>query len=61
MELKKIGVEIMSWTSKGKYFKPLGAVWSSNPEKAERTVKRTFNSNQKRTLARVGAKRYHND
>jgi len=60
VELKEIGDEIMSWTSKGKYFKPLGAVWSSNPEKAERTIKNTFSSGQKRTLARVGAKRYYN-
>jgi hypothetical protein len=51
----------MSWTGKGKYFKPLGAVWSSNPEKAERTIKKTFNSYQKRTLAKVGAKRYYRD
>jgi hypothetical protein len=49
----------MSWTSKGKKFKPLGAVWSSNPEKAERTIKKNFSANQKRTLARVGAKRYN--
>ncbi len=50
----------MSWTSKGKRFRPLGAVWSSNPEKAERTIKKTFSSSQKRTLASVGAKRYYN-
>jgi hypothetical protein len=51
----------MSWTGKGKYFRPLGAVWSSNPEKAERTIKRTFNSHQKRTLAAEGARRHYRD
>jgi len=49
------------WTSKGSYFRPLGAVWSSNPEKAERTIKRTFTSSQKRSLARYGARKYHED
>ncbi|GEM_PF-3174489 len=29
-----------TWTGQGKYFKPLGKRWSSNPSKAERTLKK---------------------
>lgn len=28
------------YTSRGSWFKPLGAVWSSNPRKAEKTIKK---------------------
>lgn len=46
-----------TWTGKGKYFRPLGAVWSSNPEKAEKTIKK-MSPAQKRAIGREGAKRY---
>src|SRR3989338_1567988 len=46
-----------TWVSKGKYFKPLGAIWSSNVSKAERTIKR-MSPEQKRAIAREGARRY---
>lgn len=46
------------WTSNGKYFKPLGAVWSSNPRKAEQTVKR-MNPQQKRVFGRIAAYKYN--
>ncbi len=44
------------WISKGKNFRPIGAVWSSNPEKAERTIKK-MNSSQKRAFGRAAAKK----
>jgi hypothetical protein len=47
-----------SWVSKGKKFRPIGAVWSSNPEKAERTIKRMTPA-QKRAIGREGARRYY--
>ena len=47
-----------SWVSKGKYFKPIGAVWSSNPRKAERTIKK-MTPQKKRSFGRYGAKKYH--
>lgn len=47
-----------TWVGKGKSFKPIGAVWSSNPAKAERTVKKMLPS-QKRNFGRMGAKRYY--
>ena len=47
-----------TWVGKGKSFKPIGAVWSSNPFKAERTVKK-MSSSQKRSFGRMGAKRYY--
>ena len=46
-----------SWTSKGKSFRPMGAFYSSNPEKAERTIK-GLSASQKRYLARGAAMRY---
>ncbi len=47
-----------TWVSKGKYFKPLGGLWSNNPEKAERTIKRLDNYS-KRALAKKGAINYY--
>ena len=47
-----------TWVGKGKSFRPIGAVWSSNPSKAERTVKK-MSSTQKRNFGRMGAKRYY--
>jgi len=47
-----------TWVGKGKYFRPMGAVWSSNPSKAEKTVKK-MSPTQKRNLFRKGAKRYY--
>src|SRR3989344_3137836 len=46
-----------SWTSRGTYFRPIGAVWSNNPDKAERTVK-GMSPEQKRNFGREGARRY---
>ncbi|MBW2984760.1 hypothetical protein KY361_06590 [Candidatus Woesearchaeota archaeon] len=46
-----------SWVGKGKWIRPLGAVWSSNPEKAERTIKR-MSSKGKRVIGAIGARRY---
>ena len=46
-----------SWTGKGKYFKPIGAVWSSNPAKAEKTIKK-MSPAQKIAIGREGAERY---
>jgi len=45
------------WVAKGKNFRPIGAVWSNNPEKAERTIKR-MSSSQKRAFGRAAAKKY---
>ena len=50
----------MAWTNKGKYFRPMGAVWSSNPEKAERTIKK-MSSSQKRSFGRAAARKYYGD
>ena len=47
------------WVSKGKRFRPIGAVWSNNPEKAEQTIKR-MSSGQKRAFGRAAARRYKN-
>ena len=47
-----------TWTGKGNSFKPIGAVWSSNPRKAEKTVKK-MSPSQKRSFGRMGAKRYY--
>ena len=47
-----------TYTGKGKYFKPIGAVWSSNPLKAEKTVKK-MSPAQKRNFGRLGAKKYY--
>jgi hypothetical protein len=46
-----------TWTGKGKHFKPIGAFWSSNPEKAEKTVKK-MSASKKVSLGKMGAKRY---
>ena len=47
-----------SWVGKGTYFKPLGAVWSSNARKAEKTIK-SFSSHQKRSFGSYAARRYY--
>lgn len=46
-----------TWVSKGKSFKPMGALFSANPEKAEKTIKK-LKPHQKKYLAREGAMRY---
>ena len=46
------------YTSRGTWFKPLGAVWSSNPRKAEKTIK-SMNSAQKRAFGYAAARSYH--
>lgn len=46
-----------TWTGKGKSFRPVGAVWSSNPSKAERTLK-SKSSSQKRSFGKYAAKKY---
>jgi hypothetical protein len=55
-EVKKTNSK--TWTGKGKSFRPIGAVWSSNPAKAEKTVKK-MSPAQKRSFGRIGAKRYY--
>ncbi|MFA5870458.1 MAG: hypothetical protein WC842_01020 [Candidatus Paceibacterota bacterium] len=47
------------YTSRGTWFKPLAAFQSSNPRKAEKTVKQ-MSSFHKRLFARFIAKRYKN-
>ncbi|EMR75241.1 hypothetical protein MBGDF03_00585 [Thermoplasmatales archaeon SCGC AB-540-F20] len=47
-----------TWTGKGKSFRPIGAVWSSNPSKAEKTVKK-MSPTQKRNFGRYGARTYY--
>jgi len=47
-----------TWVGKGKSFRPIGAVWSSNPSKAERTVKK-LSPVKKRSFGRYGAKTYY--
>ncbi|KAJ3267723.1 hypothetical protein HDV01_004367 [Terramyces sp. JEL0728] len=47
-----------TWVGKGKFFKPLGAVWSRNAHKAEKTIKK-MSSTQKRRFGRMAAKRYY--
>lgn len=46
-----------TWVGKGTAFKPLGAIYSRNPDKAERTIKK-LKPHQKRYLARGGAMRF---
>jgi predicted GIY-YIG superfamily endonuclease len=46
------------YTSSGTSFKPLGAVWSSNPRKAEKTIK-NMSSQGKRAFGRVAAEKYY--
>lgn len=45
------------YTSKGIWFRPLGAVWSANPRKAEKTIKR-MSSRRKRIFGYFAARRY---
>ena len=45
------------WTSKGKYFRPIAAVWSSNPKKAEKTIK-SYSAEKKRAFGRFAAVKY---
>lgn len=45
------------YTSRGTWFKPLGAVWSSNPRKAEKTIKR-MSPSQKRAFGYAAARAY---
>lgn len=45
------------YTSRGTRFKPIGAVWSSNPRKAEKTIKR-MSSRRKRMFGYYAARRY---
>lgn len=49
-----------SYMSKGLWSTPLGAVWSSNREKAERTIKKLM-PEQKGALFRRGARKYKRD
>jgi predicted GIY-YIG superfamily endonuclease len=46
------------WTGRGSWFRPLGAVWSTNPRKAEKTLKR-MSPFKKRVFWGWAAKRYH--
>jgi len=50
--------ESKTWTGKGTFFKPLGAFFSRNPEKAEKTIKK-LKPYQKKYLARGAAMRYN--
>lgn len=45
------------YTSRGSWFKPIGAVWSSNPRKAEKTIKR-MRPAQKRAFGYAAARSY---
>lgn len=45
------------YTSRGTWFRPLGAIWSSNPRKAEQTIKH-MSSRRKRLLGYFAARRY---
>jgi predicted GIY-YIG superfamily endonuclease len=47
-----------TWTGGGSFFKPIGARWSSNASKAERTVKQ-MSPEQKRAFGRSGARKYY--
>ena len=47
-----------TWVGKGKSWKPMGALYSKNPEKAERTIKK-LKPHQKKYLARGGAIKYN--
>jgi len=46
-----------TWVSRGKSFRPLGAITSRNPEKAEKTIKK-LKPYQKRYLSRGASMRY---
>lgn len=45
------------YTSRGTWFRPLGAVWSTNPRKAEQTIKH-MTPFHKRLFARYAARQY---
>ena len=47
-----------AYTSRGTWFRPLGAVWSSNPRKAEKTIKR-MSPAKKRAFGYAAARSYH--
>jgi predicted GIY-YIG superfamily endonuclease len=47
-----------SWVGRGISFRPLGAVWSWNAHKAERTIKR-MSAVGKRQFGRHAARRYY--
>ena len=47
------------YTSRGTWFRPLGAVWSSNPRKAEKTIKR-MSPARKRAFGYAAARSYRN-
>lgn len=46
-----------SWVSRGKFFRPIGAVWSSNPDKAEKTIKK-LSPKSKIEIGRKGARKF---
>ena len=46
------------WTSRGIWFRPLGAVWSANPRKAEKTIK-AMSPARKRAFGRYAAHAYY--
>jgi predicted GIY-YIG superfamily endonuclease len=46
------------YTSSGISFRPIGAVWSTNPRKAEKTIKK-MSSKQKRKFGRAAAAKYY--
>ncbi len=46
------------YTSRGTWFKPIGAVWSSNPRKAEKTIKR-MSASRKRAFGYAAARAYN--
>ena len=47
-----------SWVGKGSYFRPIGAIYSYNPRKAEKTIK-AMSSNQKRSFGYFCARKYY--
>jgi predicted GIY-YIG superfamily endonuclease len=47
-----------SWVGRGTFFNPIGAIYSSNPRKAERTIK-AMSSSQKRSFGYYCARKYH--
>ncbi|MEK6827488.1 MAG: hypothetical protein AABX99_03325 [Nanoarchaeota archaeon] len=51
-------VNSKTWVGKGLNFKPLGAFFSKNPEKAEKTIK-NLKPHQKKYLARGAAIKYY--
>jgi len=54
--ISSIGTD-RSWVGRGIHFKPIGAVWSRNPEKTEKTVK-SMKPEQKINFGKLGARRY---